>query len=449
MKLKSVLKAVAVTLACTFDIGIIPISNKFISQLSITASAETYYVTFPEENVDYYIAAESNTNYVIDLYGGGTETYTGFHVYERNGSGAQIFTLKRVDGDWYIIIHKESGKCLNVVNGDSYDDARFWLYPYDEGDFATQFRFAAAGDSYIIQNRLDTQRIIDLHDNIAYSGAKLHLWSLHDGQSGRWKLIPVNSSQDTYNQGSYSNFAKGAYIVNTSDGVNVRDGAGTGYRRVGASVYGTTFKVLETNGNWGYTNSIKTTSGLKSGWVCLTYCNILPDDYSNNNSDNGSIYLDVPMYLQGDKRWRSAELGDTKYTIWGYGCTVTGLAMMYSYNNSCTIYPNEIIQYLKFNQYGAVYWSGIYNLGFTRKSYTGSISQSCMRTIYNQLAEGRPVMIGATNSKGDEHWVVITGYSGNTNSFDSAYFSINDPAGNHATLKQFLGYVDNVKYIVY
>lgn len=288
MKLKSVLKAVAVTLACTFAMGIIPESNQFIPQLSITASAETYYVTFPEENVDYYIAAESNTNYVIDLYGGGTETCTGFNVYEKNGSGAQIFTLKRVDGDWYIIIHKESGKCLNVVNGDSYDDARFWLYPYDEGDYATQFRFAAAGDSYIIQNRLDTQRIIDLHDNIAYSGAKLHLWSFHDGQSGRWKLIPVNSSQDTYNQGSYSTFAKGPYRVNSSDGVNVREGAGTGYCRVGASVYGTTFRVLETYGDWGYTDSIKTTSGWKSGWICLSYCEILPDDYSYNNSMSAS-----------------------------------------------------------------------------------------------------------------------------------------------------------------
>lgn len=258
------------------------------------------------------------------------------------------------------------------------------------------------------------------------------------------------SGSSNPSQPSYSGYTTGTYSVNSSNGINVRNGAGTGYSRAGAAKNGITFEVSAIDGSWGYTSSIQCTTGWKSGWVNLDYCtavsgSIMLPSYSNN----GSAYLDVPMYLQGDKRWRSVKLGDTKYTIWGYGCTVTGLAMMYSYNNNCTIYPNEIIQYLKFNQYGAVYWSGIYNLGFTRKSYTGSISQNCMRIIYNQLADGRPVMIGATNSKGDEHWVVITGYSGDTNSFDPAYFSINDPAGNHTTLKQFLGYVDKVKYIVY
>lgn len=192
MKFRSFLKVITSTLVCALTIGIVPTSNEFFPDLSTKVYAETYYVTYPEENVDYYIAAEADTNFVIDLCGGGDETYTGFHLYEKNGSDAQVYTLKRVDGDWYNIIHKASGKCLNVVNGESFNDARFWLYPGYDDDYASQFRFAAAGDSYIIQNRLDEQRIIDLHDNVVYSGAKIHLWNLHDGQSGRWKLIPVS-----------------------------------------------------------------------------------------------------------------------------------------------------------------------------------------------------------------------------------------------------------------
>ena len=301
MKMKSFLKVITSTLVCALTMGIIPTSNEIFPDLSTKVSAETYYVTYPEENTDFYIAAEVDTNYVLDLCGGGTETYTGFHLYEKNGSDAQIYTLKRVDGDWYNIIHKASGKCLNVVNGESFDDARFWLYPGYDNDYASQFRFAAAGDSYIIQNRLDTQRIIDLHDNIVYSGAKVHLWSLHDGQSGRWKLIPANSATNSYYDNSYSTFSTGSYVVNSSNGVNVREGAGTNYRRVGASVNGTVFTVTQTVGDWGYTDSIKTTSGWKSGWVCLSYCNILPyDDYSYNEeqyssemniSDSGIDYI--------------------------------------------------------------------------------------------------------------------------------------------------------------
>ncbi len=207
MKMKNILKVIASTLVCALTIGFVPISNESMQGLSVKASAETYYVTYPQENVDFYIAAESNPNFVIDLYGGGTNTFTSFHLHEKNYTDAQIFYLKRVDGDWYNIIHKASGKCLNVVNGESFDDARFWLYPGYDNDYASQFRFAAAGDSYIIQNRLGTQRIIDLHDNIAYSGAKIHLWSLHDGQSGRWKLIPANSSTYSYKTVTLGNFS--------------------------------------------------------------------------------------------------------------------------------------------------------------------------------------------------------------------------------------------------
>lgn len=335
--IKSIFKAVAVTLACALAIGITPNTNEYFPNLSITASAASYNVVYPEENVDFYIAAESDSNYVIDLCGGGTNTYTGFHLYEKNGSGAQIFYLQRVDGDWYKIVHKESGQCINVVNGISYDDARFWLYPYNDNDYATQFRFAAAGDSYIIQNRLDTQRIIDLHDNIAYSGAKIHLWSLHDGQSGRWQLIPVNFSNSSYDQNTYSNFAKGPYKVNSANGVNVREGAGTGYRKVGASVNGTFFKVTETYGDWGYTDSIKTTSGWKAGWICLKYCDILPDDsyYSGQDSSEMNVSSNGIDFLCGIEGFHKYCYLDASQNSIGYG-TRCGSAMHKSGTHSIT-----------------------------------------------------------------------------------------------------------------
>ncbi len=208
MRLKSIFKSVAVTLVCALTVGIVPNSNEHFPNLSFTASAASYNIVYPEENVDICIAAEGDTNYVLDLCGGGTETYTPFQLYEKNDSAAQIFYLKRVDHEWYKIVHKESGKCLNVVNGESFNDARFWLYPYEDDDYASQFRFAAAGDSYIIQNRLDSKRIIDLHDNVAYSGAKVHLWSLHDGQSAHWKLIPAHTTYTTISLGDFSTFSE-------------------------------------------------------------------------------------------------------------------------------------------------------------------------------------------------------------------------------------------------
>ena len=69
-----------------------------------------------------------------------------------------------------------------------------------------------------------------------------------------------------------SAYSNGSYTVNTSAGVNVRTGAGSGYSRVGAASQNVTFTVSQTNGSWGYTSSIRCTNGYRSGWVCLDYC---------------------------------------------------------------------------------------------------------------------------------------------------------------------------------
>lgn len=69
-------------------------------------------------------------------------------------------------------------------------------------------------------------------------------------------------------------YSNGDYKVNTPSGVNVRSVAGAGSRDtiLGAAVNGTAFTVDQINGNWGHTDSIACTNGVKSGWICLDYC---------------------------------------------------------------------------------------------------------------------------------------------------------------------------------
>lgn len=57
----------------------------------------------------------------------------------------------------------------------------------------------------------------------------------------------------------------GMYHVNTSAGLNVRAGAGTGYRRVGWLKNGTPLRILKVSGDWGYSKGA-------GGWVHLGYC---------------------------------------------------------------------------------------------------------------------------------------------------------------------------------
>ena len=70
-----------------------------------------------------------------------------------------------------------------------------------------------------------------------------------------------------------------------------------------------------------------------------------------------------------------------------------------------------------------------------------------MRKIYTQLRNGKPVIIGAYNY----HWVVVTGYTGNsTTNFNASDFRINDPSNPFTNLQQFINkYNGGLRGIVY
>lgn len=184
-----------------------------INMLTISASAASYRYAYPEG--DYIIASAADPNYVLDLSGGGTATYTYFQLYERNDTPAQIFTVKNMGDGWFLLVHKESGKVVNVENGVSKCAARLWLYPWDSTP-AGQFRFFQVDgtDSYVIQNGISPGRVLDVDNGHmgCYNGQRVQLWDAHDGVNAQWKLIPVSgdsTSNGTTPQNKYFPAYKG------------------------------------------------------------------------------------------------------------------------------------------------------------------------------------------------------------------------------------------------
>lgn len=160
-----------------------------------------------------------------------------------------------------------------------------------------------------------------------------------------------------------------------------------------------------------------------------------------------TISLKVPYYMQSDSRWSGVYVG-TK-TIGKIGCLITSLAMKYSYDTGTTVYPDAMKNKLSFSN-NDLYWSSVTALGYTHKSYSTSITNSIMKTIYTQLKKGNPVIIGGKSGSAT-HWVVITGYKGtSTTNFTASDFTINDPSSkSRTTLKQFLNYRPTVIGLVY
>ena len=252
-------------------------------------------------------------------------------------------------------------------------------------------------------------------------------------QSGSWWYVEYGKGQYGYCHANYITSASGsAATVQTQSGsLNVRSGAGTSYSKIGSLSKGEIVIVLSTAGGW----SKILYHGTKTGYVSAQYL-------SSSSSSYSTISLSIPNYKQTDSRWSAVKIGSSGKTIAQIGCATTAIAMMESYRTGKTIYPDAMSKQLNYTASGSVYWPSHYT---TITSSSGYLS-----SIYNLLKQGKPVLFGAKNAYGSQHWVVITGYTGGS-TVTASGFTINDPGSNsRTTLQQFLNvYPTFYKYFYY
>lgn len=248
-------------------------------------------------------------------------------------------------------------------------------------------------------------------------------------RAGSWWRVEYSKGQYGYCHADYIREITGrTATVNTQSGnLNVRSGAGVSYSRIGSLTKGETVLVLSNNGDW----SMILYHGVKTGYVSSQYL----------KTSNGSVSLKVPSFKQTDSRWANVQIGTSGKTMAKIGCATTAIAMMESYRTGSTIYPDAMSKKLNYTSSGSVYWPSHF------KAVTDSTAY--LSRIYDLLKQGKPVMLGAKNAYGTQHWVVITGFVGGNLSANN--FTINDPGSNsRTTLQQFLNAYPNLyKYFYY
>ena len=249
-------------------------------------------------------------------------------------------------------------------------------------------------------------------------------------KSGSWWKVEYAKGKYGYCHADYITIVQGTPVtVATSSGaLNVRSGAGTSYSKVASLGKGEVVILLSTSNGW----SRVLYHGTKTGYVSAQY---LSGYYS-------AVSLSVPNFKQTDSRWASTAIGSSGKTFAQIGCATTAVAMMESYRTGTTIYPDAMSKELTYTATGNLYWPSHYT--------TVTNSSGYLSTIYNKLKQGRPVLFGAVNSYGSQHWVVITGYTGGS-SLTASDFTINDPGTYSRTnLQQFLNaYPTFYKYFYY
>lgn len=247
-------------------------------------------------------------------------------------------------------------------------------------------------------------------------------------QSGSWWRVEYADGKYGYCHASYISSASSTVSsVKVSGSLNVRSGPGTGYSRTGSLYNGKTVLVLSTDRGW----SKILYNGTKTGWVSSQYLSSGTGSGSGGSGSTGNpaLKLSVPSYKQTDSRWASVTLGSSGKTIASIGCTTTAIAMMESFRTGTTIYPDTMAGKLRYTSSGSVYWPDHYTVDTSSSGY--------LSRVYALLKAGKPVLFGAKNRYGSQHWVVITGFTGGE--IIPANFTINDPGtASRTTLAQFL-----------
>ena len=236
------------------------------------------------------------------------------------------------------------------------------------------------------------------------------------GRSGDWYRVEYGAGQYGYCSAAYLPEASFRTATVDAEGyrLNIRAGAGTGYAIVSRYADRSTALVLSSAGGWAKVLF----DGTKIGYVSEEYL-----VYEGRTA----VTLNVPRYAQNDSRWASVRLGSSRYTIGGVGCTTCSMAMVESTVRGYTVTPAMMAAELTYSSSGTLYWPSCYSAYFGNDYLT---------VAYQQLKQGRPVMIGGFTPAGAQHWVVITGFTGGD--LIPEHFTVNDPgAYSRSTLAAF------------
>ena len=239
---------------------------------------------------------------------------------------------------------------------------------------------------------------------------------------GNWWKIEYADGTYGYSYASYiTEVDANPYKVNTGGGwLNVRTGAGTWYKVKDTLNNGESINVLWFSGDWAKILF----DGNQTGYVMKKF---ISSQNSSEPSGYASISLSVPYFNQKDSRWANVTLGNSKRTIGSAGCVTTCIAMAESYLYGYTVTPASLAKKLSYSSSGDLYWPNSY------KAYNKS---DYLYKIYNELKNGRPVLVGAKTSSGGQHWVLVTGFTGGE--IKASSFTINDPGkSSRTTLSQF------------
>jgi hypothetical protein len=122
-----------------------------------------------------------------------------------------------VSGQWYKLVAKHSGKCLDVSAAGTADGANVQQWS-DNGTPAQQWRIDAQADGTYTLTARCSGKVLDVAGGSTANGGNVQQWTLHGGANQRWRLVDAGG-------GCWRVVSVNSGLVLDVSGVSAADGA--------------------------------------------------------------------------------------------------------------------------------------------------------------------------------------------------------------------------------
>ena len=143
-------------------------------------------------NGKYVIVSSLNNNMVVDVNGASNDNCANVQLWSRNGSGAQIFTVTYNDGGWYTIINSQSGKALDVANGEAKCGQNVQQYQTNGTNAQKWYLEDAGGGYFYIRSALGYY--LDANGGVANNGTNIQIWTGNKTNAQKFRFENYGSS---------------------------------------------------------------------------------------------------------------------------------------------------------------------------------------------------------------------------------------------------------------
>ena len=159
---------------------------------------KTFSSSYPDDGY-YTIVSAMNTSKAIDASGCNASNGTNIQLYDKNGTRAQVFYLKR-KGRFYTINLIASNAMMDVAGGVTTKGTNVQLYE-NNGSDAQLWKFDSAGSgNYYIRSKLG--HFLDVAKANQANGTNIGVWIQKNANNQKFKLLNIGNGTAMYTQAS-------------------------------------------------------------------------------------------------------------------------------------------------------------------------------------------------------------------------------------------------------